>query len=373
MTTTKPNVLIVDDVEANLVSLDALLDDLDCTVIRAQDGNAALKQLLKNEFAVVLLDVQMPGMDGFEVASYARANPTTRETPIIFLTAMHYHDDTMLRGYGSGAVDYLFKPINATMLRAKVQVFLELHVGKRKLKDEIEAHRKTLSALETANVALRHFNDAAAHDLKAPVRAVRGFLQAISREASERLGPEAQNYFERSLKAAERMDAMLDSLLSYARLQRGASKVAVDTVKLVDQIRTDLTEDLKRANATVEMQPELPALLGDPERFYQLFFNLVSNALKFGRPDVPLRVRVTAEKASGEALVCVADNGVGIEPAHQVRIFQAFFRSHNPNNHKGSGLGLAICQQVVEQHGGRIWVESLLGEGARFYFTLPLA
>lgn len=370
--TSEPKVLIVDDVEANLISLDALLHDLGCTVIRAQDGNEALKQLLKHEFAVVLLDVQMPGMDGFEVAHYARANPATRDTPIIFLTAMHYHDESMLRGYGSGAVDYLWKPINGTVLRAKVRVFLELEVGKRKLKDEIEAHRKTLAALEAANVALRHFNDAAAHDLKAPVRAIRGFLQAIGPEAIAQLDAPARDYLERSAKAAERMDAMLDSLLSYARLQRGASKVVVDTVALVNQVRVDLAEELARANATLEMQPDLPRLLGDPERFYQLFFNLVSNAVKFRRPTEPLRIRVSAEVASGEALVCVADNGLGIDQAHQARVFQAFFRSHNPTNQKGSGLGLAICQQVVEQHGGRIWVESLRGEGARFYFTLPL-
>jgi two-component system sensor histidine kinase/response regulator len=373
MTDGRPKVLIVDDVEANLISLEALLDGLECTVIRASDGNQALKQLLKHAFAVMLLDVQMPIMDGFEVARYAREHPATRDTPIIFLTAMHHTEDSMLRGYGNGAVDYLQKPIDATVLRSKVRVFLELDLGRRKLKAEVAAHQKTLEALEVANAALRHFNDAAAHDLKAPVRAIRGFLQAIGQDAAAHLDAQAHDYLDRSLRAAERMDSMLDSLLRYARLQRSTSTVVVEPETLVDQLRTDLSEDLIRASATLEADGPLPAIAGDPDRFYQLFCNLVSNAIKFRRNDEPLCVRISAQTVEREALFCVADNGIGIEASHQPRIFQAFFRSHSQSKYKGSGLGLAICQQVVEQHRGRIWVESQLGEGSRFYFTLPLA
>jgi chemotaxis family two-component system sensor kinase Cph1 len=142
---------------------------------------------------------------------------------------------------------------------------------------------------------------------------------------------------------------------------------------LLEQLHADLNDDLTRAGATLKADSELPAIQGDPDRFYQLFQNLVTNALKFRRTQVPLQVRVSAEKYGAEALFCVTDNGIGIDPKHQPRIFQAFFRSDTQGKYKGSGLGLAICQQVVEQHRGRIWVESQLGEGSRFYFSLPLA
>ena len=373
MTLPKPKVLIVDDVEANLVSLEALLSDLECELVRAHEGNQALKLLLKNEFAVMLLDVQMPVMDGFEVARYAREHPTTRDTPIIFLTAMHYAEDTVLRGYGTGAVDFLLKPINAHVLRGKVRVFLELYTQRRKLQDEVTAHEETLEALRAANAALRHFTDAASHDLKAPVRAIRGFLQALKQEVGDKLEPQARDYLERSAKAGERMDSLLDSLLSYARLQRTHASAVVRVGQLLDQLRAELRDELVRVDASLDCESDLPAVQGDPDRIYQLFQNLVTNALKFRRPQVPLRVLVSADCNAGEALFCVADSGIGIDPKHQPRIFQAFFRSDTQGKYKGSGLGLAICQQVVEQHRGRIWVESRLGEGSNFYFTLPLA
>jgi two-component system, sensor histidine kinase and response regulator len=372
MAASKPKVLLVDDIEANLVTLDALLQDLECELVRANGGNAALKLLLKHQFAVMLLDVQMPLMDGFEVAQYVRQNERTRDTPIIFLTAMHDTPESTLRGYASGAVDFLTKPINAPVLRAKVAVFLELHDRRQKLLTEVAAHEKTLAELQAANAALRHFTDAASHDLKAPVRAIRSFLRALQQDAGPGLSAQSSDYLDRSIRAGERMDSLLDSLLAYARLQRNLARGEIRCEVLFEQIRTDLREDLERAQTVLETDA-MPPIHGDPDRVYQLFLNLVSNALKFRRPDVPLRVRVSADRQGHEGLFCVADNGVGIDPGHQARIFQPFFRSETQGKFKGSGLGLAICQQVVEQHGGRIWVESQPDQGSRFYFTLPLA
>lgn len=366
----RPNVLLVDDVEANLVVLEALLGGLDCDLVRATTGNEALRHLLKREFAVILLDVQMPGMDGFEVARYARDNPNTREVPIIFLTAMHSSDENQLRGYGSGAVDFLFKPINPEVLRAKVRVFLDLYLGKRRLTDEIEAHKKTLSELELANAALRHFTNAASHDLREPLRAVDGFMQAIFEDFGDTLVPQAKDYLERSRRASQRMVALLDSLLAYARLQREIAWVKVDCNQTLEQVKTDLAERIAAAGATVTVGP-LPTIRGDTARVYQLFLNLVGNAIKFRRPDQPPRVDVTAQSARGaDTVFCVADNGIGVEPQHQTVVFEAFRRLHNRSQFEGSGLGLTICQQIVEQHGGRIWLESEPGQGSKFFFTL---
>lgn len=370
MTEAKPKVLLVDDVHANLVALEAMLDDLPCELVRAGNGNEALKLLLRHEFAVMLLDVQMPGIDGYEVARYARGNPSTCDTPIIFLTALDDTEASLLRGYGSGAVDFLRKPLDAHVLRAKVQVFVQLWSARQKLEREIAAHEKTLAALERANTALRHFTDAASHDLKAPVRSIRGFLHALHEDVADKLDRQSVDYLARSMKSAERMDSLLDALLAYARLQRSIASERVVCGDLIEQIRGELHEELTRCGAVLEAAT-LPEVQGDPDRIYQLFLNLVGNALKYRRPEVAPRIRVTAETRASEVMFCVEDNGIGIEPAHRAQIFQAFFRSDAQRQYKGSGLGLAICQQVVEQHNGRIWVESQLGQGSRFYFTLP--
>jgi signal transduction histidine kinase len=366
---TRPSVLIVDDVEANLVTLEALLGDMDCELVRANGGNEALAQLLKREFAVMLLDVQMPEIDGYEVAKYAREHPATRDVPIVFLTAMHQTEDGMLRGYGTGAVDFLLKPINAHVLRAKVRVFLDLYISRRKLSDEVEAHKKTLAALEITNEALRHFTYAASHDLKAPLRAVRGFLGAMFEQVGDRLDATSRDYLTRSIKASQRMDSLLDSLLNYARLQRPASLASVSCETLIEQVRTDLAETLTAAGATVQAEA-MPTVRGDADRLYQLFQNLISNALKFRRPDVPPRVTVSASKQGNEWLFRVDDNGIGIDSQHQATVFKAFWRLHAQSKYEGSGLGLSIAQQIVEQHGGRIWAESAPEGGARFCFTL---
>jgi len=369
MSEDQPNVLLVDDVEANLVVLEALLGGMDCQLVRASTGNEALRQLLKRDFAVILLDVQMPGMDGFEVARYARDNPGTREIPIIFLTAMHGSDENLLRGYGTGAVDFLSKPINPEVLRAKVRVFLDLYLGKRRLTDEIAAHKKTLADLELANQALRAFTNAASHDLREPLRAVDGFMQALFEDFGETLAPEARDYLDRSRRASQRMVGLLDSLLAYARLQKPVAWITVDCSHVAEQVKSDLGERIKAAGATVEIGA-LPTIRGDTARIYQLFLNLIGNGIKFRRPDRPPRVSVSAQNKNGEIIFCVEDNGIGIAPEHQALVFEAFRKLHNRSQFEGSGLGLTICQQIVEQHGGRLWVESEPDVGSKFYFTL---
>jgi two-component system sensor histidine kinase/response regulator len=370
MTEAKPSILLVDDVPANLVALQALLGDLACDLVQASDGNEALRQLLKREFAVMLLDVQMPDMDGYEVATFARSNPRTRDVPIIFLTAMHDSEASMLRGYGSGAVDFLLKPFNAHVLRAKVKVFLELYNSRRLIADEVRAHEQTLIALQHANAALRHFTDAASHDLQAPLRAIRGFLRALTEDGAAPLEGTVADYVTRSLRAAERMDSLLASLLDYARLQRTLNLGDVDCAAVLKQVEADLGPRISASSAVLSVGP-LPSVRGDKNRLYQLFLNLVSNALKFQKAGHAPHVAVRAERRPNEILFCVEDDGIGIAPQHLATVFGAFKRLHAASSYEGSGLGLAICQQIVEQHGGRIWVESELGSGSRFQFALP--
>lgn len=368
-TDNKPAVLLVDDVEANLVALDALLGDMGCELVRARGGNEALRALLRREFAVMLLDVQMPEIDGYEVARYARDNPVTRDVPIIFLTAALRSEDGLLRGYGSGAVDFLLKPIDATVLRAKVRVFLDLYIGRRRLRDEVTAHQQTLQALERANNALRHFTNAASHDLRAPLRAIRSFLESLASLTEDRLDPAASDYLARSRRAADRMDSLLSALLVYAGLQRPSSKTEVDFNKVFEHVQADLAQSIAKSGASVSAG-ELPTVLGDADRLYQLLLNLISNAIKFRAPDRAPEIRLSAQMTRTEVIVCVEDNGIGIEKGDQNAIFDPFQRVHAQSQFEGTGLGLTICREVVEQHGGRLWVESKRDHGSRFCFAM---
>jgi two-component system, sensor histidine kinase and response regulator len=371
MAASRPSVLMVDDVEANLVALEGILRDLDCTLVRARGGNDALRELLKQEFSVMLLDVQMPEMDGYEVAKYARGDPTTRDVPIIFLTAMHNTEASMLRGYGSGAVDYLLKPLNPQVLRAKVKVFLDLWVSRQKLAAEVAAHQKTLASLELANTALRHFAQAASHDLRAPLRGMRGFLDALEREIAPSLSARAREYLERSQKASRRLDSLLNALRTYAGLQRPVSHVDVDCGQVIQHVLSDLRERIDESGARVDVG-ELPTLRGDPDRLYQLLLNLVANAIKFRAPEQPPIVRVSATRSARQVALCVEDNGIGIPPEHHQSVFEAFARLHDDSKYEGTGLGLAICKQIVQQHGGQLSVESEPGHGARFVATFDI-
>jgi two-component system, sensor histidine kinase and response regulator len=366
---TKPSVLLVDDVEANLIATQAVLEGLGCEIVRAGSGNEALRLLLKRDFAAMLLDVQMPVMDGYEVAQYVRENPVTRDVPILFLTAAQITDETVLRAYGTGAVDFLVKPVNTYILRAKVRVFLDLYLGRQRLSKEVAAHKQTLEALEQANEALRHFTHAASHDLKAPLRAARGFLEIFSEHVGDRLDPEARSYMARIAKANERMDSLLDSLLAYAQLQRSRPFAQVNCEELMEHVRTDLAERLEASRATLRVG-KLPLIQGDADRIYQLFLNLVGNAVKFRRPSVDPCISVSAGLEQNEWVFSVEDNGIGIDPEYRSSVFEPFRRLHSQERYEGTGLGLALCSQIIQQHAGRIWVEASPDGGSRFCFVL---
>jgi two-component system, sensor histidine kinase and response regulator len=369
----RPSVLLVDDVEANLRALEAVLAGVDCDLVRAGSGEEALRLLLKRPFAVMLLDVQMPGMDGYEVARYARESSFSRDVPIIFLTAMHQSLENTLQGYGTGALDLLYKPVDPQVVRAKVRSFVDFYVARRRLVLEIEAHRATLANLEVANEALRHFTNAASHDLRAPLRAVNGFLDALAEETEGTLSETARAYLDRARHGGARMVSLLDSLLAYARLQRPLVWEEVDCRAVVEQVASDLAERLANEGAHLNVVGALDTVRGDPDRIYQLFLNLVGNAIKFHRPGESPEVTVSAERAGAEAIFAVQDNGLGIERRHQATLFEGFRRVHGSRDYEGSGLGLAICRQIAEQHGGRIWVESEPGQGARFCVAMPVA
>ena len=270
----RPNILIVDDVEANLIAMEALLGDLECNIVRAGSGNEALRHLLKCDFAAVLLDVQMPEMDGFEVARLARLNPRSREVPIIFVTAMLETEESLFLGYESGAVDVLFKPLNAHVLVSKVQVFLEVHRSRQRLADEIEAHKGTLADLEA-------FNYSVSHDLRAPLRPLRGFSEILLESHGDKLDDEGRRLLARISSAAERMEQLIDDLLRLSKVsKKQLSLQVVDLSQIANGIIAELRSQDPGRVLEVVIAPALEA------RGYAILLrialdNLLRNAWKF--------------------------------------------------------------------------------------------
>jgi two-component system, sensor histidine kinase and response regulator len=363
MSEPKPKVLLVDDIEPNLVALEALLESVACETIRAQSGNEALRQLLKHEFAVVLLDVQMPDMDGYEVARYARDNPVTRDVPIVFVTATHETKESVFRGYDAGAFDLLFKPIDPYVLRSKVQVFLDLYLGRQRLQREIEAHRQTLSEVEA-------FNYSVSHDLRAPLRPLDGFSAALLEDYGDRLDDTAKDYLRRIRAGAQRMGRLIDDLLSLSRVSRAALTTRpVDLSALVSDIGAELRAEMPARDVQLVCEPEA-RISGDPGLSRIAMENLLRNAWKFTAGRAPGTI-VFGKRTDDEPAYFIQDNGVGFDPTYSAKLFQPFQRLHSAERFEGTGIGLAIVDRIIRRHGGRIWGESTPDQGATFYFTLP--
>jgi len=360
--TPRAKVLLVDDVDANLVALEGILGRMPCELVRASSGNEALRLLLKHDFAVALLDVQMPEMDGYEVAQHARANPQTREVPIIFVTATHETQESVLRGYDTGAFDLLFKPIDPYVLRSKVQVFLDLYLGRRRLQAEIEAHKQTLAEVEA-------FNYSVSHDLRAPLRPLDGFCEVLLEDYADKLDDKGRDYLTRIRAAAHRMGQLIDDMLELSRVSRAdLRRRPLDLSALVTTIAAEIGADHTGTEVEMVCQPGLQ-VSGDARLIRIALENLLRNAWKFTGKQPNPKIEFGCTSTAGETTYFVRDNGVGFDAAYASKLFQPFQRLHG-TEFTGTGIGLAIVDRIVRRHEGRIWGKSAPGEGATFLFTL---
>jgi light-regulated signal transduction histidine kinase (bacteriophytochrome) len=315
------------------------------------------------DFAVMLLDVQMPDMDGYEVARYARDHPTTRAVPIIFVTAMIETEDKVLRGYGTGAVDFLFKPVNPHILRYKVQVFLDLYRSRRRLADEVEAHKRTMAELEA-------FNYSVSHDLRAPLRPLDGFSQALLEDCADKLDDKGRDYLLRIRAAAQRMSQLIDDLLRLSRISRAQVRAQqVDLSALAEAVVRELSGSDEARDVECVIQPGL-LVRGDPGLLRIVMENLLRNAWKFTQKKDKARIEFGQRQERGETAYFVRDDGVGFDPSFAPRLFQPFQRFHTTAEFEGTGIGLAIVHRIVTHHRGRTWAEASPGAGATIFFTL---
>lgn len=377
----KANILIVDDSPGKLLAMSAALAELQGNVVTANSGREALRRLLQQEFAVILLDVHMPEMDGFETAALIRERSSSAHVPIIFITA--YGDDARAsQGYSLGAVDYLMTPVVPEILRAKVSVFVELHrknmqilaqADERVVLAHEQAARRTA---EAANRMKDEFLATLSHELRSPLHAILGWVQLlrVGRVSAEELA----NGLEVIERNARLQATIIEDLLDVSRIISG--KLQLETrpasaAEVVDAAieSVQVNADNRHIRIERDWQEDLPPVVVDPMRLQQVVSNLLSNALKF----TPVDGRVVASvKVHGAELeIAVADSGEGIEPEFLPYVFERFRQADasTSRQHGGLGIGLAIVRQLTEMHGGRVAVHSAgAGRGAKFSVYLPI-
>jgi two-component system sensor histidine kinase/response regulator len=383
-------ILMVDDEPKNLLALDAVLGGLGHELVKAHSGKEALRCLMRDDFAVILLDVQMPEMDGFETAALIRSRERTRYTPIIFLTAVGKSEADMFHGYEVGAVDYMLKPFAPEILRYKVAVLVELHQKSAEvlalntqltelnasLEQRVQERTASLEErgreLSRSNQELAQFAAAASHDLQEPLRTMATYLQLFQAGAHAQLEAREREYLDIVLESAQRMRQLINDLMAFS--QAGSEDHGlqeVDCGALVERTLGQLKALIDTSGASIKVGP-LPTVRGEPQLLGQVFQNLISNALKFVKGATPV-LELGCEAKASEWVFWVRDEGIGISPEYFDMIFKLFRRLHTRDEYPGSGLGLSLCKKIVERHGGRIWVESALGKGSTFYFSLPKA
>ena len=381
----KVNILLVDDQPGKMIAHESILAELNQNVIKASSGREALECLLRHDFAVILLDVQMPDMDGFETAQLIRQRPRFEKTPIIFVTAYNTTDIDKLKGYSLGAVDYIFLPVVPDVLKAKVWAFVELARQTQLIKRQaehlafhnqeqarkLELIQKLNSELQEANQQLEAFSYSVSHDLRGPLRSLKGFAEILLEDYAPQLDDTAQSYLNKLISSAARMEQLTRDLLEYSRIIREDMKLErVSLEQLLGEVLS-MNTVLQSSGIDIKIDTGLLPVMAQPTLLSQCLSNLLSNAVKFVAPNVKPRVNIRTEPTEGRVRIWIEDNGIGIDPAHHKKVFGIFERVGNVKAHEGTGIGLAIVARAVQRMSGEYGVESTLGEGSRFWIELP--
>jgi two-component system, sensor histidine kinase len=401
------NILLVDDRPENLLALEAILEPLGQDLIRANSGPEALKRVLEIDLSVILLDVQMPGMNGFEVAEIIKSRERSRTIPIIFLSAISKEDAYVFKGYSMGAVDYVFKPFNPDVLRSKVAVFVDLFLKQREIqrqgdllresqKRELELEHRTslletearsaakLSqmndelhrrqiALEQAMGARNRFYASMSHELRTPINAVIGYSTLMLDNIYGPLNVKQKEGLQRTLKAARHLLELVNDVLDLSKIEAGKIELSLQPVmfpSLIEDLFVTVRPlaDEYGSSLSLEIEGEAFNIVSDPRRVRQILLNLLSNAIKFGEGK-PIRVVCKQNEAKGVE-IDVVDEGVGIAKDDMTRIFEEFVQV-SESKQPGTGLGLPISRRLAQLLDGSLSVHSDPGHGSAFRLTLP--
>jgi signal transduction histidine kinase len=400
-------ILIVDDIRANIIALQKILELHSLRVDSAESGEEALKKILKTDYSLIIMDVQMPGMDGFEVVETLAGSNRTKDIPVIFLSAVNKQKKFISRGYETGGVDYITKPVDPDLLILKVKTFLKLYEQKRELKDtrdllskEIEIRREAQENLELKvaertkelvlkneelefrNHELQQFSWVVSHDLKEPIRKIELFIKII-KERFLKPDPVAIDYVNRTVRSAERMSKLITDLLDYSRLSSGVDPEATDLNEVIGEVIADFDYLIEDKEAVINLS-HLPTINGIPSQLRQIFQNLVGNSLKFSKTGVPPVITIKSEIISDKSFdspvsssgsycrISVEDNGIGFDEKFLDKIFIIFQSLNDRNSYEGTGIGLAIAKKIIEKHNGLITARSKPDAGSCFIIVLPL-
>lgn len=362
-------ILIVDDVMSNVLLLKVLLTNEKFAIATASNGRQALEQVEKENPDLVLLDVMMPDMSGFEVAQHLKSNPNTADIPIIFLTALNSTAD-IVKGFQVGANDFISKPFNKEELIIRVTHQISLVAAKRLILSKTEELQRTIAGRDKLYSVI-------AHDLRSPMGSIKMVLNMlILNLPSEKIGAEMYELLTMANQTTEDVFSLLDNLLKWTKSQIGKLNVVyqdVDLVEVTDGVIEifSMVASLKKIKIR-EMKPEKMMVNADIDMLKTVVRNLLSNAIKFSKENSEVLVKM--EEVDGMAVVSVQDYGCGISEEGQKKLLHTdtHFSTFGTNNEEGSGLGLLLCKDFVVKNGGRLWFTSKEGEGSIFSFSIPV-
>jgi two-component system sensor histidine kinase/response regulator len=324
-------------------------------------------------------------MNGFEVAQILKSNNRTRDIPIIFASAEMKERDSMMKGFEEGAVDYLSKPLDPELTKAKVSVLLKLQLQKKELIEKNQALekaeaqitllntylKKNLLQLEDMNQELESFSYSVSHDLRAPLRSIIGYSKILDEDYHATLDEEGRRVVAVIRRSSGRMNSLIDSLLEFSKLGRKElTKSNIDSESLVNGVIDEIKNTIAH-QAKIEVNDLLPAY-ADQALLTQVWVNLLSNAIKYSSKKESPVVEIGSQGNESYITYFVKDNGSGFDMAYADKLFKVFQRLHKQTEFEGTGVGLALVQKIINRHDGKVWAEGKIGEGATFYFSLPL-
>lgn len=377
--------LIVDDNLKHQHLLSHILAEQGYEVMILTNNTLTLEDVKRSRPDLILLTIIILEGDAYQITQQLKVNELTCHIPIILLGTTTKTVDPA-EAFAHGAVDYLNEPFQAQEILARVGHQLKICDLQKKLNEQNLLLQKEKSERQQLEIQLEQskeqtksyyqeleeLTNVVSHDLRQPLINISSFAQLLARRYQNTLDAKVQNYINHILAGTDQMKKLINDLLVYSRIRRNQNFQLIDGNSLIESVLSSLTRKIRENSASI-IHDNLPKLMGDEQQLRQLFENLISNAIKFRRPDIQPQIKIMVEPKDNEWLFAVCDNGIGIAPDYFERVFAPCQRLHTDKEYPGTGLGLAISKKIVEHHGGRIWLESQVGLGTNFYFTLPKA
>lgn len=352
----QPEILLVDDTPEHIEAAVSVLRENNFRIRIATKGNTALQLIKQHQPDLILLDVYMPEMDGFEICKIIKNDNDFKSIPIIFLTSSN-DEESIKKGFELGAQDYVVKPFNTSELLARVHTHIKL--------------KKQTESLKQANRELDSFCYSVAHDLKAPLLSLNKLTEFLELDYSERLDREGHELIANIQEKSTEVIQIIEHLLDFSRMCE--MQMNIETINL-EQLFSEVYAELIKLEPQREVEftiQHLPNIYGDPVMIKLLVSNILSNALKYTRNKKQACIVATSVENEREYIISIKDNGVGFDMRYSAKLFSVFQRLHSQNEFEGSGVGLAISQKILKRHHGTAWMTGKVDEGATFYFSFP--